>query len=116
VNVKWYLKREGMLDLGDDPDLDYYLVLTGPSAQPGRSVQTTRPWQIKAVFLFDAPHLHNEQRRRGVKLGVASSVPAALWDAAEVYPRPTNTVLPLSTAQSDVLRSFATTTSPHRAD
>lgn len=30
VNIKWYLKREGMLDTTECAALDYYLVLTGP--------------------------------------------------------------------------------------
>jgi hypothetical protein len=28
VNVKWYLKQEGLLDISESPALDYYLVLT----------------------------------------------------------------------------------------
>src|SRR3954468_6051695 len=32
VNVKWYGKREGLLDLTEDFDADFYLVLTGPPA------------------------------------------------------------------------------------
>jgi len=32
VNVKWYLLREGMLDMTEYDVLDYYLVLTGPPA------------------------------------------------------------------------------------
>ena len=30
VNIKWYMKRTGLLDTTEFPDLDYYLVLTGP--------------------------------------------------------------------------------------
>jgi len=30
VNVKWYLKQEGLLDMTKSSTLDYYLVLTGP--------------------------------------------------------------------------------------
>jgi hypothetical protein len=30
VNVKWYLKREGILDMTTSETLDYYLVMTGP--------------------------------------------------------------------------------------
>lgn len=33
VNVKWYLKREGLIDMTESPALDYYLILTGPSRQ-----------------------------------------------------------------------------------
>ncbi|SRR6266700_6262548 len=30
LNIKWYLKREGMLDTSESSALDYYLVLAGP--------------------------------------------------------------------------------------
>jgi hypothetical protein len=40
VNVKWYLKREGLLDLSDSSLLDYYLVLTGP----GSSAISSKGW------------------------------------------------------------------------
>jgi hypothetical protein len=29
VNIKWYLKREGLLDMTEAHVLDYYLVMTG---------------------------------------------------------------------------------------
>src|SRR5690242_4625709 len=86
VNVKWYLKREGLLDTTESTALDYYLVLTGPTSAAGSSRGTTRPWCIEAVFLFDAPQLRSEQVMRGVKLGVASSVIKQQWAAAEIYP------------------------------
>ena len=74
VNIKWYLKREGVLDTTDSPILDYYLVLAGPPSMAVSSRGTTRPWCIQAVFLFDARQLRTEQTARGVKRGVASSV------------------------------------------
>ena len=33
VNIKWYLKREGLLDTTESAALDYYLVLTGRRRQ-----------------------------------------------------------------------------------
>ena len=36
VNVKWYLKREGLLDMTESVELDHYLVLAGPAARLGR--------------------------------------------------------------------------------
>ena len=30
VNIKWYLKLEGLLDTTESTELDYYLVLAGP--------------------------------------------------------------------------------------
>lgn len=109
VNVKWYLKREGLLDLTDAPNLDYYLVLTGPTSAAVSSREGLRPWCIAAVHLFDAKRLLEEQRARGVKIGTASSVRAAQWDAAEIYPRPLNPALFVSADQAALLRLFART-------
>ena len=78
VNVKWYLKREGMLDMTESPGLDYYLVLTGPKAT-AKDVPMVRPWRIDAVYLFEAQQLLAEQRARGVKVDVASGVREARW-------------------------------------
>jgi hypothetical protein len=90
VNIKWYLKREGLLDTTESTALDYYLVLTGPPIAAASSRGTTRPWCIEAVFLFDARQLRSEQAMRGVKRGTASSVIKHQWAAAEIYPSASN--------------------------
>jgi len=64
VNIKWYLKREGLLDTTESTALDYYLVLSGPPSVAVSSRGTTRPWCIEAVFLFDARQLRSEQIMR----------------------------------------------------
>lgn len=46
VNIKWYLKREGLLDTTASKALDYYLVPTGPPSAAVSSRDTTRPWCI----------------------------------------------------------------------
>lgn len=107
VNVKWYLKREGLLHVIESPVLDYHLVLAGPTSAALSSRGGLRPWCIAAVYLFDAKRLLDEQQARGVKIGVASSVRAAQWDAAEIYPRPVNGALPVSPDQAELLRLFA---------
>lgn len=107
VNVKWYLKREGLLDMTESPALDHYLVLAGPSAAPLSSRGGLRPWCIESVHLFDARRLVEEQRARGVKIGTASSVRAASWNAAEIYPRPGNPALTVTPGQAALLRLFA---------
>ena len=43
VNVKWYLKREGILDVADSDELDFYLVLAGPTSPAVTSRGSTRP-------------------------------------------------------------------------
>jgi hypothetical protein len=106
MNVKWYLKREGLLDMTKAPQLDYYLVLAGPKAT-ARDPNTLRPWLITSVHLFDSPRLLAEQAARSVKVGVASSVTEAQWTAAEIYPTPTNPVLQLTQSQRDQLARFS---------
>lgn len=106
VNIKWYLKREGLLDISESEHLDYYLVLTGPVSPAIASRHTTRPWCIEAVYLFDAHRLRSEQVARGVKLGVASSVRHAQWTAAEIYPTAHCPLIPLTAAQGAMLKLF----------
>jgi hypothetical protein len=106
VDIKWYLKREGLLDTSESDQLDYYLVLTGPAAAAASSRGTTRPWCIEAVFLFDAQQLRAEQTQRGVRRGAASSVLKQQWLAAEIYPYPRNPLLPISHEQSELLALF----------
>lgn len=66
-----------------------------------------RPWCIEAVYLFDAKQLLDEQQTRRAKTGIASSVRAAQWAAAEIYPRATNRTLPMSSVQVELLKFFA---------
>ena len=74
VDVKWYGKREGILDLNPTVLPDFYLVLTGPRSPAGSSRGTTRPLVLDSVFLFDAKSLVSDLKKRGVKIGIASSV------------------------------------------
>jgi hypothetical protein len=103
VNVKWYLKQEGVLDTSASATLDYYLVLTGPRSAAKSSWGGTRPWCIRAVYLFDARHLRDEQTARGVKTGVASSVLRHQWDDAEIYPHGNNPLLRVTPYQVEML-------------
>jgi hypothetical protein len=107
VNVKWYLKREGLLDTTEADALDFYLVLTGPPSAATSSRGATRPWCIEGVFLFDARQLRAEQIMRGVKRGVASSVIKQQWKAAEIYPSAASTQLIVTAQQADQLKLFA---------
>lgn len=106
VNVKWYLKREGELDITEAETLDYYLVLAGPPAPAGSSRGTARPLCVNSVHLFDARQLVAEQRARNARLGVASSVTKAQWQRAEIYPVATNAALTVSPAQAALLALF----------
>lgn len=105
VNIKWYLKREGMLDISESVQPDHYLVLAGPLATAASSWGEVRPWCIEAVFLFDGRRLRAEQIGRGVKLGVASSVTKQQWAAAQIYPG-SSSLLAITPEQAKLLRLF----------
>lgn len=107
VNVKWYLKREGALDMSSSPDLDFYLVLAGPKASAATSRGTTRPWLVSSVHLIEAQALAADLLARGRVVGVAASVREQVWAASEVYPRATNALLHLSEEQRAALDLFA---------
>jgi hypothetical protein len=102
VNVKWYLKQEGVLDMTTSPTLDYYLVMTGPLPD-GNGI---RPWVIESVYLFDAHQLLDEVVTRGVKVGLATSVRRYQWQEARICPG-TSAVYPLSEEQQKLLELFA---------
>ncbi len=106
VNVKWYLKGEGILDLhvGAGPDL--YLVMTGPRSPAGSSRGAVRPWVISTVYLFEHEPLVADLVGRGRKAGVASSVRRAVWAAAEIFPRSASPLLELKEDHRQMLSLF----------
>ncbi|WP_344141255.1 hypothetical protein [Polymorphospora rubra] len=107
VNVKWYLQRDGILDVARSGQPDHYLVLTGPVAPAGTSRGGVRPWWVESVHLFDAGRLVAELESRGVGIGTASSVLSAQWAAAEIFPRPVNPAFAVHPGQAALLRQFA---------
>jgi hypothetical protein len=106
VNIKWYGKMEGMLDVFPDSLPDFYLVMTGPKVAPGPSRGEVRPWIISYVYLFNAAQLIGELKRLGVKMGIATSIRSYLWKMAEIYPAQRNTQLLLSEEQKRLLALF----------
>jgi hypothetical protein len=102
VDVKWSLKREGLVDMAKSDWPDYYLVLAGPKAAAASSRNSTRPLVVENVYLFSGPVLAADLRSRGRAVGTASSVRAALWAAAEIYPRASE-MLPLTESQRRML-------------
>lgn len=106
VNVKWYGMQEGLLDMSDDPALDYYLVMAGPKGPPSSSRGVPRPLTLDAVYLFDAHELFKSLTERGIKIGIATSVRTAHWSAAEIHPNPNNSTLILGPEQHNALSLF----------
>ena len=110
VNVKWYGKREGILDINPDGVPHCYLVMTGPKAAAMTSRGQTLPWVITEVFLFDAPALVKRFRVQKRRLGVAAYVRQHEWEAARIYPEAApGPLLTLTDVQQGALRLFAET-------
>jgi hypothetical protein len=107
VNIKLYGKREGLLDLTENSNADFYLVMCGPKGAATSSREATRDLVIESIYVFEAQQLVPQLRTRGVKIGVATSVANQYWDAAEVFPRPSNRRLILDAEQRAALAAFA---------
>lgn len=107
VNIKWYAFRESLLDITPESFPDYYLVLTGLKSGGMTSRGRVRPWTIEKVFLFEAAALIDELKKRGPKIGIATSVRSQLWEKAEIYPANRNDLFSLSQAQRDALALFS---------
>lgn len=107
VNVKWYGRQEGILDVGPHSLVDFILVMTGPKSQPGSSRGKVRPFVINSVYLFDAKRLTSDLEQHGVRIGIATSVKRDYWDSAEVYPNQRSLLLGLDERQRKILGLFA---------
>lgn len=107
VNVKWYARREGLLDIDAAALPDVYLVLAGPRPSAAYRQARTRSWIIQSVHVFDAPALVQELTVKGVRVGIAASVTAKWWNEAEVYPRSIRYDVVLTAEQRVALAFFA---------
>jgi hypothetical protein len=106
VNIKTYGRHESVLDISPHP-CDCYLVLTGP---PGQA--RVLPYVIESVFLFETERLLAKLTARGVKIGTATSVRKADWEAARIFPPQQASPLALSVTQLAQLALFSPST-PH---
>ena len=107
VNIKWYTRQTGILDITPASLPDYYLVLAGRRAAALSSGGMTLPWAIESVFLFDAPALVETLSTRSVKIGIATSVTRTAWEQAESFPSQHNKALLLSDPQRELLGLFS---------
>ncbi|MEU6861456.1 hypothetical protein AB0B28_21585 [Glycomyces sp. NPDC046736] len=103
VNIKYYSRNEGLLDVVDTDELDYYLVMTGAR---GTRSKAPRPWNIERVYLFDAFELVDALHAHMRRIGNATSVRAEHWRAAEIYPNPQKPILKLTREQVAALDEF----------
>lgn len=103
VNIKWYSKQEGILDLAPGHP-DFYLVLAGPKPQTRPLGEHNRPWLIDAVFLFSSSRLLEQLKQ--VKLDITISLGQELWTEAMLYPEQRSPDYLLSEHQRNLLRLF----------
>lgn len=106
VNIKWYAKQQGVLDITPGALPDTYLVLSGPTSPASSSRGTARPWLIDHVYLFQADILVAQLRLQGVKIGTATSLSCSFWQAAEIYPEGRNPILPINPSIRQQLALF----------
>ena len=106
VNIKWYTKQSGILDINPEALPDYYLVLSGPHTAANSSKGTTLPWIIEEVFLFNSKELMEKLINRNAKIGVATSVAMEYWMEAKIYPISNNNHLTLTNRQIEELSLF----------
>lgn len=106
VNIKFYGKQEGSLDVRPNALPDYFLVLTGAKSAAASSRGLTRPLVIEAVYLFDATELVRILSGRPVKFSVATSVAQAYWQDAELYPAARYSLLSITGEQRRLLGLF----------
>lgn len=102
VNVKLYSQQQNLLDISPHP-CDDYLVLMGAGSTGAKRVL---PWKIAAVYLFDHQALLAELERRGVKIGVATSIRREQWEQARIFPHQAGSRLPLTPEQTARLSLF----------
>lgn len=106
VNIKWFLKNDGLMNLARRSPPDFYLVMTGRMVAPATSRGKIRPYVIKYVYLFGGQEIGEKLQSRGVKIGIASSVRKDDWQTAEIYPRQVNQQLLLNPKQITMLKMF----------
>jgi hypothetical protein len=107
VNIKWFTSHDRLLNLCKDNQPDFYLVLTGCYHSPGSSKGKSRPWEIINVYLFESRPLVTTLKKAGVKIGTATSIRKYIWEAAEIFPKPTNQLLVVSQEQRELLSLFS---------
>jgi hypothetical protein len=106
VDVRWYPRREGYLNIHTDPAPDYTLVLAGPKIDPNEARALANPWIITSVYLFQMQELLSTLRTRGIRVGPRVSINTHLWEQAEIFPHQHNPGLILADEQRQLLKLF----------
>lgn len=106
VDVQWYPRREGFLNIHSAPAPDYILVLAGPRQESSTVRALVNPWLISSVHLFHTQELLLALRERGVQIGSHTSVINQLWERSEIFPTARSHLLQLGAEQRQLLQLF----------
>jgi|SRR5680860_56588 len=110
VNIKFGTRREAGVSLipSQDPadHPEFYLVLTGPDVEAMSSKGLSAPWLIRQVYLFETADLLAKLAIKGVQPSGTTSVRAAIWANAMMYPQAVNPRLVISDEQRRALELF----------
>ncbi|HEY0755936.1 MAG TPA: hypothetical protein VGD98_18405 [Ktedonobacteraceae bacterium] len=106
VDVQWYPRREGFLNVHIAPAPDYYLVLAGPKQESSTARALINPWLINTVHLFESQELLSALQERGVQIGSHTSVITQIWERCEIFPASRNSTLVLTEEQRALLKLF----------
>ncbi len=106
VDVQWYPRREGFLNVHAESTPDYYLVLVGPKQESSTARALVNPWLISSIHLFSTHELLIALRERGVQIGSHTSVINQLWERAEIFPVQHNSSLILTEEQRALIQLF----------
>lgn len=106
VDIQWYARREGFLNVHNLPAPAYYLVLAGPKQESSTTRALVNPWLISSVHLFASDELLVALHERGVQIGSHTSVINQLWERAEIFPVQYNKTLILTSEQRQLLQLF----------
>lgn len=111
VNIKYRSRGNGLLNIAEYVSeityADYLLAISGSKFKGGSSRGRAFDFAIDSAYVFDFRDLVRVQLKRGVKLGIGSSVLAQAWSAAMIYPDPNNPLLVLTNDQRAMLELFS---------
>lgn len=106
VDIQWYPRREGFMNVHSQPAPDFYLVFAGPRQESSTTRALVNPWLITSVHLFESNELLAALHERGVQIGSHTSIINQFWERSEIFPQARNTILTLTDEQRQLLRLF----------
>lgn len=106
VDIQWYPRREGFMNIHPQRSPDFYLVMAGPRQESSTTRALVNPWLITSVHLFESSELLAALHERGVQIGSHTSIINQFWERSEIFPQLHNQSLLLTDEQRQLLQMF----------